>query len=146
MLRLSKDNLVLTGKITGIKDAGVLSGDAQSNGTGGQKDVAAVTVTVTLKDKRLKAGDQVQVNLTEKADKEQTLLDSKAVRTDSEGTYVYTIESKQGPISNTYTVVRTAVRVIDSNDHLSAVEGLFDEQEAVLESSDFVNDGTRVRH
>lgn len=102
-------------------------------------------MVIKLEEDGLTGGEQVKVNIKISSDAEQFLIPNHAVHKDSEGAYVYSLRESQGPLGNAYYAVRTPIRISDSNDHTTAVsEGLFDQQEIIVDSSGLIMDGARI--
>ncbi|GIO34794.1 MULTISPECIES: efflux RND transporter periplasmic adaptor subunit [Paenibacillus] len=121
------------------------SADSELNGLGGKAPSSMKQVEILLKDSSLHGGEQLRVNIAKSTNGDAILVPKEAIHKDQEGTYVFTLQEKEGPLGNAYYAVRTNVKVIDSNDTTSAVtEGLFDEQEVIVDSNDLIVDGTRV--
>ena len=59
------------------------------------------------------------------------VIPSAAVHTDADGSFVYTVTVKSSPLGNRYTVKKTTVEVLASDDTNSAVTG-------ELSTADFV--------
>lgn len=94
----------------------------------------------------LSSGDNVIVDLTNKAAEEMMLLPNKAIHEDGSGSYIYRVEEKRGPLGNTFYARKILISVIDSNDHQSAVtDQLFESDMIIIESSQPLQDGSKVR-
>ncbi|MEK4259420.1 MULTISPECIES: efflux RND transporter periplasmic adaptor subunit [unclassified Paenibacillus] len=141
---IGKDNEQLGGKIERMDDMSNQAGstpDTPELNTSGSMQ----RIVIALESIGLHGGERVEVHLTKTKDSNQLLVPNQAIHKDSEGSFVYTIKETQGPLGNAYYAVRTPVTVSDSNDSTTAIsEGLFDEQEVLVESNDLIMDGTRV--
>ncbi|MGO4110027.1 efflux RND transporter periplasmic adaptor subunit [Paenibacillus sp. YAF4_2] len=144
-----KENLQLSGTITTIDDE-VLGGEllapagdsSDTNDSAGQPS----SVTVSLKDDRLKVGERVQVKIAKSSGEQTVKVPNEAVHHTDQGTYVFTLESKEGPLGNAYYAIETQIRIAESNEYVTSVaEGLFEQQEVIVNSTGFLIDGTRVR-
>lgn len=145
---IGKEDEPIQGKIESMGD--------MSNSNGGSPDTSSDEKTsgfsgsmqnlvISLGGSGIHGGERVEVHITRTKESDQLLVPSKAIHKDSEGAFVYTIKETQGPLGNAYYAVRTPVKVSDSNDSTTAIsEGLFDEQEVIVESNDLIMDGTRV--
>jgi hypothetical protein len=73
-------------------------------------------------------------------------LPNGAVREDSSGYFVLTVQQSRTPLGNSYVLKRVDVTVVDSDSYHSAVSGALDQRAQVVSSSDkSVNDGDTVR-
>ncbi|NIK71826.1 biotin/lipoyl-binding protein [Paenibacillus sp. BK720] len=144
-----KDTEQLTGTITSIDNVvnGAV-GDTPDSGKPPSNDSISIPglVTVLLKDNKLIGGERVQVKLAKSNSEANLTLPNEAVHQDDQGAYVFTLESKEGPLGNAYYAAKTRVKVTDSNAYVTAVtEGLFEEQEVIVSSTGYLIDGVRVR-
>ncbi|GMK44580.1 hypothetical protein PghCCS26_17080 [Paenibacillus glycanilyticus] len=145
-----KDTEQLTGTITTIdNDVNGAALDLADGGISPQSndsDSMPGIVTVKLKDNKLIGGERLQVKIVKSNSGNILTLPNEAVHQDDQGAYVFTLESKEGPLGNAYHAVKTPVKVTDSNAYATAVtEGLFEEQEVIVSSTGYLIDGTRVR-
>ncbi|MGO4272435.1 efflux RND transporter periplasmic adaptor subunit [Paenibacillus sp. TAF58] len=103
---------------------------------------------VSLHDESLREGDRVQVELSKTVGDEALIISSKAVRQDRNGAYVFTLESKSGPLGNVYYATKRSVTVSGENDQRTAIDAEFWDKEVkvIMESSEPLEDGQRVRY
>jgi|GEM_PF-4973573 Membrane-fusion protein len=151
------DQLTLTGKESRQLAGTIMNIEDVKNGGEGLQpdddisdtnDFASLpsSVTVSLKDDKLKGGERVQARIAKTAKEQTVTVPSEAVHYDDRGAYVFTLESKEGPLGNAYYVTETPIKVADSNSYVSAVsEGLFEQMEVIVNSAGFLMDGMRVR-
>ncbi|MEC0232138.1 efflux RND transporter periplasmic adaptor subunit [Paenibacillus alba] len=103
-------------------------------------------LTVLLQDPSLVSGERAEVTLTKKGKADTLLISSAAIRKDQTGTYVYTIEERKGPLGNAFYATRRTVTVDSSNENVAALsEGLFNQMAVIVESSEPLLEGSRVR-
>ncbi|WP_336773441.1 efflux RND transporter periplasmic adaptor subunit [Paenibacillus sp. MMO-58] len=144
-----KDTEQLTGTITTIdNDVNGAALDTPDSGTLHANDSSSIpgTVTVRLHDNQLIGGERVQVKIVKSNSEAILTLPNEAVHQDDQGAYVFTLESKEGPLGNAYYAVKNPIKVTDSNAYMTAVtEGLFEEQEVIVSSTGYLIDGARVR-
>ncbi|NOU88503.1 hypothetical protein GC102_22500 [Paenibacillus sp. LMG 31460] len=103
---------------------------------------------VSLHDESLRKGDRVQVELSKTVGDEALIISSKAVRRDRNGAYVFTLESRSGPLGNVYYATKRSVTVSGADDQRTAIDAEFWDKEVniIVESSDPLEDGRRVRY
>ncbi|MCK9861210.1 efflux RND transporter periplasmic adaptor subunit [Paenibacillus sp. ATY16] len=144
-----KDTEQLTGTITTIdNDVNGAVLDTPDRGTLHANDSSSIsgTVAVRLHDNQLIGGERVQVKIVKSNSEAILTLPNEAVHQDDQGAYVFTLESKEGPLGNAYYAVKKPIKVTDSNAYVTAVtEGLFEEQEVIVSSTGYLIDGARVR-
>ncbi|MDI4649286.1 efflux RND transporter periplasmic adaptor subunit [Cohnella hashimotonis] len=143
------DNQTVAGVVTEIlQDLPGLDG----SGAGEEEDGAASSVpgyriVVKLTDASIRGGETVKVHLEKEASETDTMLvPSAAVHRDGDGTYVFVIEERQGPLGNAYYASRRSVSVKETGDGMSAVSGsLFEGDRMIVESEEPLSEGERVR-
>ncbi|CAI6084778.1 efflux RND transporter periplasmic adaptor subunit [Cohnella sp. JJ-181] len=148
---IDDDGVWLSGTVTDIEE----SGDGLENGDAGDDEVTSagdampmynLTITLNKGVAAIKGGERVKVSIRTSKGGDLLLVPSKAVHQDARGAFVYTVGAKQGPLGNAYYVVENPVNIVDSNDYAIAVSGLFDQAEIIVDSTDFILPGMRVRY
>lgn len=120
--------------------------DTGSVGEGTTLYSPMMRILVTIQDESLKGGDRVQMELTKPTSTDAILISNKAIHEDGSGKYIFKIEERSGPLGNTYYIRRTSITVTDSNEQVSAVtEGVFEREQIIVESSEPLQDGDKVR-
>jgi len=137
----------MKGQITEIHNADPINESMMSAGSvGGEKQVVNRLLVALQGEEELKGGERVQVQLSKQMAGETVLVSSKAIHEDRSGKYVYTLEERKGPLGNAFYVHRMNVTVADSNDQETAViEGVYEYNQVIVESSVPLQDGERVR-
>ncbi|MEC0242624.1 hypothetical protein P4H66_22690 [Paenibacillus dokdonensis] len=140
-----EDHPSLTGKIEKMDETlnspNNSSNSSDANAPGG----AMYHLVIALEDHELHGGERVEVRIMKSKGEDLMLVPNKAVHKDNQGVYVYTISESASPLGNAYYAVRTPIKISDANDVSTAVtEGLFDQQEIIVENSGLIMDGTRV--
>lgn len=141
-----KDNRSMSGKVTNLEGAEI--GNASSTETSGgqmEKSVETTQLTVLFQDASLVGNERAEVTITKKGKAGAMVVSKTAVRSDASGTFVYAVEEKQGPLGNAFHAVRRSVKVIETNEQAAAIEGLFSQEAVIVESSEPLLDGSRVR-
>ncbi|WP_152391766.1 efflux RND transporter periplasmic adaptor subunit [Paenibacillus guangzhouensis] len=132
------------GMLADIQDGN--GSDLSSAGGGTPSNEPMKRLLITIQGGDWKGGEHVQVELTRQAAAEALLISNQAIHEDSSGKYVYRVEDRNGPLGNAFYVQRVPITVVDVNDHESAVtEGLFEQDQVVLESSEPLQEGNKVR-
>lgn len=127
---------------------GEASGGASGEGIAGGNGTAtsSTLLRVFLQSDVVHAGEQARISIAKSKTGSGVLIPLAAVHYEDTGPYVYSLEEKQGPLGNAYYIVRTAVKIADTNDSSALVsEGLFEGQPVVTDSSGLISDGSRVR-
>ncbi|MNP13457.1 hypothetical protein D3C76_1057390 [compost metagenome] len=95
----------------------------------------------------MRSGEKARITLAKSGNPGTLLIPNAVVREDDAGAFVYTVESREGPLGNAYFAVRTGIVVAGSNGHTTSVSGgLFDGQQVIVDSTDPIIEGVRVRY
>ncbi|MFC4810082.1 efflux RND transporter periplasmic adaptor subunit [Paenibacillus sp. GCM10023250] len=142
-----KDERQLTGTIAAIDDEAGAGDPPPTDDSGGISPAAPPSrVTVALKGGALKGGERVKVKIAKQGGEQTVTVPNEAVHRDARGAYVYTLRADEGPLGSAYYVVETPIKIADANAYVTAVaDGLFEQQEVVVNATGFLMDGTRVR-
>lgn len=135
------------GKIEDIRDVSFADQETAggSEGMGTSAQLQKKHLRVSLQDHDLQAGDRVQVELA-KTTNDVILLPKKAIREEGDSKFVFTIEERNSPLGNAFYVRKVKVTVVDSTDSESAIsEGLFDQERVIIESSEPLQEGDKIR-
>ncbi|MEY9092547.1 efflux RND transporter periplasmic adaptor subunit [Paenibacillus sp. RC84] len=139
------------GQISEIHEPGIPDKSKTDEGSAGEGGNTAMSLPmkrllVTLQGAGLKEGAGVRVELNRATDPDVLVVANKAIHEDNTGKYVFTIEERNGPLGNAFYIRRTSITVTDSDDKASTVtQGLFEQQQIVVESSEPLQDGDKVR-
>lgn len=142
-----KESRPLSGTIEAMEDAAPEGGTSEGNSPGVYESaVPPSNVIVGLKDSQLAGGERVRVKIAKSGAEQTVTVPNEAVHRDERGAYVFTLESREGALGNAFYAVETPIRIADSNAYVTAVaEGLFEQQEVIMNSTGFLMDGIRVR-
>ncbi|MBB6734278.1 efflux RND transporter periplasmic adaptor subunit [Cohnella zeiphila] len=143
-----KQPRTIQGTVAAIEDDAPAEGGPSAgddSGAGGST-AAANRVTVTLQDPKLKGGERIQLQWSLSSGQDAMLLPNEAVHRDDAGAYVWTVQTRSGPLGNAFYAARTSVTVVDSNEYQTEIgDGLFEQDEVVSWSSEPLLDGSRIR-
>ncbi|SFJ85806.1 MULTISPECIES: efflux RND transporter periplasmic adaptor subunit [unclassified Bacillus (in: firmicutes)] len=102
-------------------------------------------ILVKVQGEELKKGEQVEAKLTKQITK-GVLIPNKVIKRDNQGTFVYTIEEKKGPLGNAFYIEKSPITVGESNGQETIVlEGVYEKDQIVLDSSEPLKKGERVK-
>ena len=80
-------------------------------------------------------GQQLSFSIGDKNQSYDVVVPSSAVHSDADGTFVYTVTVKPSPLGNRYTVAKTKVEVLASDDTHSAISGEISTADFVITTS-----------
>jgi multidrug efflux pump subunit AcrA (membrane-fusion protein) len=122
---------VLSGKIAQIKED-LKNGDNKE-------------LLIDVNDEELQGGENAQITASKKTKQYMALVPNSAVYSDSDGSYVFVIKKKDGPLGTESYVQRVNVTVEDSDSTKTAVvNGIMSMDKVVTESTKSLSDGDRV--
>ncbi|WP_313641775.1 efflux RND transporter periplasmic adaptor subunit [Paenibacillus sp. FSL K6-0276] len=130
------------GRIEAIKDTEPLSESGNDGNTPAYK--AMNQLVITIEDKELKGGELAETQLI-KTVNDMLIVPNKAIHKEGDKSYVFGVEERMGPLGNSFFVSKTYITIIDSNEAQSAIEGLMEEQQIILESGDPLQEGDKIR-
>ena len=90
-------------------------------------------------------GQSLNFSIGDRSQSYDSVLPNSAIRSDNDGKYVLTVESKKTPLGVRYTARRVAVEIIASDDTQSAVSGLYGSEFVITSSTTPISDGQQVR-
>ncbi|MEK4849140.1 RND transporter [Paenibacillus sp. FSL H7-0756] len=138
---------ILTGKIAEIKSAQARAGSSAGEDTSGAEDIAQKTVFIVMNDGSLQGGEQVQFQLKKPSLQEGVVVPTKAIHQTGGRSFVYTIEEQRGALGNTFVAREVQIRssITNGPDSMIQTDNLYGDEMIILESSEPLQDGNRVR-
>ena len=138
-VRLVKDNKLVNGTIEEIKAASREKSEDSP-------DESSYQVVVSVIDDGLQGGEQVSLDIKKESDEKGFVLPKKWVHKDATGSYVYVVEEKKSSLGNTFHARKTYILTGDSTeDEVVAVSGLSPHDQIIIESSEPLQEGNRIR-
>ncbi|NIK76443.1 RND family efflux transporter MFP subunit [Paenibacillus castaneae] len=142
-VRLVKDNKLVNGTIQEIK---VASKENREDSSEDAPIDSSYQVVVSVTDDGLKGGEQVSVDIKKESNEKGFVLPKKWVHKDATGSYVYVVEEKKSSLGNTFNARKAYVLTGDSTvDDIVVVNGLSPNDEIIIESSEPLQEGNRIR-
>ena len=120
----------LTAEVTNLWNSGITM-TLTSISADPQNPAASRTLTFAVQGENVTVGQQLNFSVGDKNASYDVVVPSSAVHSDADGSFVYTVTVKSSPLGNRYTVKKTKVEVLASDDTSSAVSG-------ELSTADFV--------
>ncbi|WP_054024802.1 efflux RND transporter periplasmic adaptor subunit [Bacillus sp. FJAT-28004] len=140
----------LEGHVTAIENVETVHSAAPDDGGGesnSPKRNDLKRVLILMQNTALQGGEQASVKLSKTSTVgEGVLLPTKAIHGEGSHKYIFIIEEKKGPLGNTYHARQVTIGVGDANDDAAiALTGAYPGQLIIIESSEPLQDGSRVR-
>ncbi|NOU88762.1 efflux RND transporter periplasmic adaptor subunit [Paenibacillus sp. LMG 31460] len=140
----------LEGVVTGIEpaEAGHTTAPAGDGGDSNtSKPKSQKRVLVTVQSAELQGGEQATMKFSKSTSVGNgVLLPNKAIHGEIANKYIFVIEEKKSPLGNTYHASKVAIEVGEANeDSVIVLKGAYSGQQIIVESSEPLQDGSRVR-
>ncbi|QJD86007.1 efflux RND transporter periplasmic adaptor subunit [Cohnella herbarum] len=138
-VRLVKDNRLVNGTIQEIV---VATKENSEDST----EESSYQVVVSITDDGIQGGEQVSLDIKKESNEKGFALPKKWVHKDATGSYVYVVEEKKSSLGNTFNARKAYILTGDSTeDEVVAVSGLSPQDEIIIESSEPLQEGNRIR-
>lgn len=141
----------LEGTLEGIENLEsvnpIASPSDEGEGSYNPQSIQQKRVLVVVKNLELQGGEQASIELNKSSTNDKGfLLPNKAIHGEGKAKYIFVLEEKKGPLGNTYHASKVNIEVGDSNAYSTVVlKGSYPGQSVIVESSEPLQDGTRVR-
>ncbi|QUL54878.1 biotin/lipoyl-binding protein [Paenibacillus tritici] len=137
----------LQGQVAEIKTVQARTGSSSGEENGRAEEIPQRNVFIRLAEDSLKGGEQVQVKLKKPSLQEGLVVPDKAIHQAGERSFVYKIEEQRGALGNNFVVREVQIRSSITNgvDSLIQTDTLYEDELIILESSEPLQDGNRVR-
>lgn len=142
-------NVPVEGSITDIRPMAGVDGGAslqeEAEWSASQTN-SSQRVIVKVQHPNVQANELVSVELTQtKKSDGGMLVSNQAIRQAGKDSYVLIIEERSGPLGNIFIANKVSVRLGGTNGQETLVQGVYAKAQIIVESSEPVTDGQRVR-
>ncbi|QGQ99124.1 biotin/lipoyl-binding protein [Paenibacillus psychroresistens] len=129
-------------------------GNAESRSESSTEDEASTPQTIPQKtlrikvvDSELKGGEQAEIKLEKHSHQEGLVISNEAIHQDHDGMFVYKIEVQRGALGNVSVVRKVQIQSSETNgkETMIQADSLYEDDLIILESSEPIQDGDRVR-
>lgn len=105
------------------------------------------TLRIKVIDSELKGGDLARIKLKKRSHQEGLVISDEAIHQDRDGIFVYKIEEQRGALGNIYVVRKVRIQYSETNgkETMIQADSLYEDDLIILESSEPLQDGNRVR-
>ncbi|SFE71285.1 Multidrug efflux pump subunit AcrA (membrane-fusion protein) [Paenibacillus algorifonticola] len=128
--------------------------NAQPRTVSSSGEEAGLTLTIPQKalhikvfDSELKGGEQAEIKLEKRSQQEGVVISNEAIHHDRDGMFVYKIDEQRGALGNVFVARKVRIDSSQTNDKETMIQSnsLYEEDLIILESSEPLQDGNRVR-
>ncbi|RUT47582.1 biotin/lipoyl-binding protein [Paenibacillus anaericanus] len=115
---------------------------------------AGKTITITQKVLRIKVvnsqligGEQARIKLEKRSSKEGFVISNVAIHEERDGMFVYKVEEQKGALENVFLVRKVQIHYSETMDKETMIQSdnIYDDDLIILESSEPLQDGNRIR-
>ncbi|QHW29840.1 HlyD family efflux transporter periplasmic adaptor subunit [Paenibacillus rhizovicinus] len=105
------------------------------------------TLRIQIMDSGLKGGEQAKIKLENRSRQEGLLVSNEAIHHDRDGAFVYRIEEQRGALGNVYIARKIQIQASEASGKETMIQSdsLYEDDLIILESSEPLQDGNRVR-
>lgn len=122
--------------------------ESSSSEEGGQTiTIPQKFLRIKVVNSELKGGEQAKIKLEKGSRQEGLLISNKAIHEDRSGMFVYKIEEQRGALGNVFVARKVLIHTSETNDKETMIQSdsLYEEELIILESSEPLQDGNRIR-
>ncbi|MFC4598110.1 efflux RND transporter periplasmic adaptor subunit [Cohnella hongkongensis] len=139
----------LEGTVAEMMDAEPRTDRSSESGeaAGQTRTVPRKLLRIKVVDSELKGGEQAWINIQGRSRLEGLVVSSEAIHRDQGGMFVYKIDEQRGALGNVFVARKVRIQSSESNDAetLLLADSLYEGDLMILESSEPLQDGNRVR-
>ncbi|PZE19019.1 efflux RND transporter periplasmic adaptor subunit [Paenibacillus xerothermodurans] len=138
---------IIDGTIAEMMDAEPRTASSSGEMADQTRAVARKAIRTKVMDSELKGGEQAWINIEKRSRLEGLVISNEAIHRDREGMFVYKIEEQRGALSNVFVARKVRIKSSETNDKETMVQAdsLYKDDLVVLESSETLQEGNRVR-
>ncbi|MGO4695898.1 efflux RND transporter periplasmic adaptor subunit [Paenibacillus sp. 2TAB26] len=138
---------MLGGMIDEVVNAEPRTNSSSSEDAGQTKTVPQHILRIKVANSELKGGEQAKIKLDARSQQEGLLISNEAIHNDQEGIFINKLEVQRGALGNAYVVRKVRVPFSEKNDIVTMIQAdnLYEDELIILESSEPLQDGNRVR-
>ncbi|MCY9658760.1 efflux RND transporter periplasmic adaptor subunit [Paenibacillus chondroitinus] len=138
---------IINGTIDEMADAEPRAVSSSDGEAGKTITVPQKVLSVKVVDAEVKGGEQVRIKLEKRSREEGWMISNEAIHQDRDGMFVYKLEEMRNALGNEFIVRKVRLQYSERNSKETMVQSdsLYEEDMVILESSEPLQDGNRVR-
>lgn len=138
---------VVKGTVDEVAIAQSRTSSSTGEETGSSIMLQQKVLRLKVNDSELKGGEEVEIKMENSSNQEGMVVSNEAIHNDREGMFVYKIDVEMGALSNEYVVRKLRIPISESNgkETMIQADSLYEDDLIILESSEPLEDGNRVR-
>lgn len=137
----------LSGSIEEVANSESRTDSSSSNESGQSQTIAQKALKIKIVDPELKGGEQAWIKFERQSIQQGLLLSNEAIHEDREGLFVYKVDEQRGALGNVFVAQKVRIHSSEKNEKETMIQSdiLYEEDSIILESSEPLEDGNRVR-
>jgi multidrug efflux pump subunit AcrA (membrane-fusion protein) len=137
----------ISGSIEEIANSESRTDSSSSNDSGKTQTISQKALRIKVVDLELKGGEQARIKFEKRSLQEGLLLSKEAIHEDREGLFVYKVDEQRGALGNVFVAKKVRIHSSEKNEKETMIQSdvLYVEDSIILESSEPLEDGNRVR-
>jgi len=138
---------MLGGMIDEVVNAEPRTVSSSSEDAGQTITIPQHILRIKVANAELKGGEQAKIKLDARSQQEGLLISNEAIHKDQESIFINKLEVQRGALGNAYVVRKVRVLFSETNDKVTMIQAdnLYEDELIILESSEPLQDGNRVR-
>ncbi|MCH1641425.1 RND transporter [Paenibacillus timonensis] len=136
----------LEGTVEEIANADSRLADSAEDGTG-PAAVPQRRLRIQVAAPDLKGGEQVSVRLEQTSSEQGWVVPNEAIRRDGDTRFIFKVEEQRGALGNVFVARKVPIEIMGANEEETMIPAdlLYEGERIILESSEPLQDGNRVR-
>jgi HlyD family secretion protein len=142
-----QETRTLSGSIEEVANSESRTDSSSSNESGKTQTISQKALRIKVVDPELKGGEQARIKFEKQSLQEDLLLSNEAIHEDREGLFVYKVDEQRGALGNVFVAQKVRIHSSEKNEKETMIQSdiLYEEDSIILESSEPLEDGNRVR-
>ncbi|MCR8630236.1 efflux RND transporter periplasmic adaptor subunit [Paenibacillus radicis (ex Xue et al. 2023)] len=138
---------IFEGKIDEVVNAQPRTESSSSKDGGKITTIPQKVLRIKLVNSELNGGEQARVKLKKRSYNEGLVISKEAIHQDRNGMFIYKIDVQRGALSNNFIVRKVPIHSSETNDNETMIQSdsIYEDDLIILESSEPLQDGNRVR-
>ncbi|GIP26701.1 hypothetical protein J23TS9_18310 [Paenibacillus sp. J23TS9] len=137
----------INGIIEEIANAEPRTDSTSSEETGQTITIQQKRLRIKVTNPELKGGEHASIKLAKRSLQEGWLISNDALHQDRDGLFVYKVEEQRGALGNVFVARKVRIETSETNEKETMIQSdsIYEEDMIILESSEPLQDGDRVR-
>ncbi|GGD55391.1 efflux RND transporter periplasmic adaptor subunit [Paenibacillus nasutitermitis] len=142
-----QQTLTIKGMIVEVANAQSRTESSSGKDAGQTLTIPQKALRIKVVNSELKGGEQAGIKLEKRSHQEGFVISNEAIHQDRDAIFVYKIEEQKGALGNIYVVRKVRIQSSETNgkETMIRADSLYEDDLIIMESSEPLQDGNRVR-